>query len=319
MSKDQTAVQKKAFWKRLRKNWDLQLLAIPGIVLILIFSYLPMAGLVMAFQNYNVFKGLAGFVESPWVGFKNFIDFFNAPEFTSVMTNTLVISALKFVICFPAPILLALMLNELLNMRFKKIIQTITYMPYFLSWVVVSGFVFSLFGAEGGIVNDFLQALGLIDKPVGWLVSEEYFWGILVITNVWKFSGYSAIIYLAAMAGIDPAYYEAASIDGATKLQKIFRITLPCIMPVIIVLLVMQIGNILNAGFDDVFLLTNNGKNYALNNVGQTIDTYVYQRGILKQRYSYAAAVGMFKSVFNVIFLVMANKIAKKANGSSIW
>lgn len=313
------STNKRSFWYRLSRNWDLQALALPGMILLIVFSYIPMFGLVMAFQDYNIFSGISGFFTGPWVGFKHFTAFFQAPEFYSVMRNTLVISLLKLVICFPIPILLALMLNEVTNVRLKKSIQTITYMPYFLSWVVVSGFVFTFFGAEDGIINQILMALGMADKPVQWLVTPKYFWGILVGTNVWKFSGYNAIIYLAAISGIDPAYYEAASIDGATKLQKIFKITLPCIMPVIMVLLVLQLGNVLNAGFDDVYLLTNNGKNYALTEVGQTLDTYVYQRGVLSRRYSYGAAVGMFKSVFNVIFLTGANMAVRKINGTSIW
>lgn len=313
------AKKRQSLPRRMLAQWDLQALALPGIVLIIIFCYLPMGGLVMAFQNYNIFLGIRGFWESEFVGLKNFTDFFQSPEFGSVMRNTLSISLLKLVFCFPIPIIFALMLNELRSARFKKTIQTISYMPYFLSWVVVSGFIFDIFGAETGIINSVLRSMGVIDKPLPWLVSERYFWGILVGTNIWKFTGYSAIIYLAAIAGIDPAYYEAAEIDGATKMQKIIRITLPCIMPVVLVLFILQIGNILTAGFDDVFLLTNNGKNYALLGVGQTLDTYVYQRGILHRRYSYGAAVGLFKSLVNVIFLTSANFMMKRVNGTSIW
>ncbi|AWB45796.1 protein lplB [Paenibacillus sp. CAA11] len=306
------AAVKPSVWKKLTNQWDLQSMVWPGIIFVAIFSYIPMYGVVMAFQQYDIFNGI---LESPWVGFKHFKMFFEAPEFWNVMRNTIVISLLKLVITFPAPILLALMLNEIGHMGFKRFIQTVSYLPYFLSWVIVSGFVFSLLSVDNGTVNILLERLNLIEEPVNFLAIPEYFWSILVSVNVWKEVGFGSIVYLAAIAGVDPAMYEAASIDGASRFKQIYLVTLPSIAPVIVIFMILAIGNLLSAGFEDILLLATNP---ILRPYSDVIDTYVYRVGILNARFSYATAVGLFKAVISVILLVTANKIARRA-GVSLW
>jgi putative aldouronate transport system permease protein len=306
------AAVKPGVWKKLTNQLDLQSMVWPGIIFVAIFSYIPMYGVVMAFQQYDIFNGI---LESPWVGFMHFRMFFEAPEFWNVMRNTIVISLLKLVITFPAPILLALMLNEVGSMGFKRFVQTVSYLPYFLSWVIVSGFVFSLLSVDNGTVNFVLERLNLTHEPVNFLAVPEYFWSILVSVNVWKEIGFGSIVYLAAIAGVDPAMYEAASIDGASRFKQIFTITLPSISPVIIIFMILAIGNLLSAGFEDILLLATNP---ILRPYSDVIDTYVYRVGILNARFSYATAVGLFKAVISVILLVTANKIARRAD-VSLW
>lgn len=287
-------------------------MVLPALLFILVFSYIPMYGVLMAFQDYNIFTG---FMSSPWVGFKHFERFFHAPEFWSVIRNTVVISLLKLFIGFPAPILLALMLNEIHNRVFKRTIQTISYLPHFISWVIVSGFVTSLLSTDNGSFNILLQQLNLIDEPINFLSIPEYFWTILVTTGVWKEIGFSSIVYLAAIAGVDPQLYEAGAMDGASRLRQMFSITLPSILPVIIIFLILNIGNLLNAGFEDILLL---GANPVLRDVADVIDTYVYRVGIQNNRYSYATAVGLFKGVLSVALLAGANYAARRS-GNSLW
>ncbi|MGG4340735.1 ABC transporter permease [Paenibacillus lautus] len=291
-------------------------MVIPAIIMIIIFSYFPMWGVLTAFQDYSPAKGFLG---SEWVGFKHFRMFFNAPEFWQIMRNTIVISLLKLFIAFPAPIILALMLNEVKNAFFKRFVQTVSYLPHFISWVIVSGFVISLLSVDNGSVNILLQKLNLIDEPVHWLSIPEYFWGILISSGIWKDIGFGAIVYLAAIAGVDPSMYEAASIDGAGRMRKLVSITLPSIAPVIIIFLILQVGQILNAGFEEILLLTNQGQNVVLRPVSETIDTYVYRVGIENYRFSYATAAGLFKSAISVGLLVIANWIARKLGDSSLW
>ncbi len=304
--------RQKPLWRRFLAQWQVQLMIFPALIFIFIFNYIPMYGVLMAFQDYSLFKGFFG---STWVGVKHFEMFFNSPDFFRVIRNTIVISLLKLVINFPAPILLALMLNEVRNLAFKKIIQTISYLPHFLSWVIVSGFTISILSVDNGSLNISLQALGLIDKPINFLSLPEYFWGIIVTTNLWKEIGFATIVYLAAIAGVNPSLYEAASIDGASKFKQIFLITLPSITPVIIIFLILNIGSLLNAGFDDLLLL---GRSAMLRDVAEVIDTYAYRIGIINNRFSYAAAVGLFKAVISVGLLTMANFLARRA-GTSLW
>lgn len=302
----------KPAWKRFLMQWQVQVMIFPALLFILVFNYIPMYGVLMAFQDYNLYKG---FLNSPWAGFKHFDMFFNSPDFFRVIRNTIVISALKLVINFPAPIVLALMLNEVKNMAFKRIVQTISYLPHFLSWVIVSGFTISMLSVDNGSLNILLQALGIIDKPINFLSMPENFWAIIITTNLWKEVGFATIVYLAAIAGVDQSMYEAASIDGANKFKQIFLITLPSITPVIIIFLILSIGNLLNAGFDDLLLL---GSSPMLRDVADVIDTYAYRTGIINNRFSYAAAVGLFKAIISVGLLTGANYIARRA-GSSLW
>jgi len=298
---------------RFLKQWDLQLMVIPALLFVFVFSYIPMWGIIISFQQYNMFKG---FFNSPWVGLDNFQMFFNAPEFWNIMRNTIAISLLKFMTAFPAPIVLALLLNEIRNAMFKRFVQTITYLPHFMSWVIVTGFVTSLLSVDNGSLNILLQKLRLIGEPVNWLSIPGYFWAIIASVGVWKEIGFAAIVYLAAIAGIDPGLYEAASIDGASRFRQMFTITLPCISPVIIIFLILAVGKILNAGFEDLLLL---GKNPVLRDVANVIDTYVYRMGVKEaQRYSYATAAGLFQAIINVILLIVANRTARRF-GHSLW
>jgi putative aldouronate transport system permease protein len=297
---------------RFFKQLDLQMMVLPGIIFILIFSYIPMYGVLMAFKDYSIYDG---FVKSPWVGLKHFRMFFESPEFNRVIRNTIVISFLKFFIGFPAPIFLALMLNEVKKMAFKRIVQTVSYLPHFISWVIVAGFVMSMLSTDNGSVNILFEKLNLIEEPINFLSLPEYFWTILVSTGVWKEIGFASIVYLAAIAGIDPHLYEAAAMDGASKFKQMFLITLPSIMPVVIIFMILAVGNLLNAGFEDILLL---GVNPVLRNVSDVIDTYVFRVGIQNSRYAYATAVGLFKAVISVGLLTMANYIARRS-GNSLW
>ncbi|MFF2887192.1 ABC transporter permease [Paenibacillus sp. NPDC057967] len=310
------SLDKASFWVRFARQWDYQLMILPAILFLLIFSYGPMWGVLMSFQEFNLFKG---FWESEWVGFRHFEMFFESPEFWRIMRNTFVISLLKLAIGFPAPIILALMLNEIGGVLFKRFVQTITYIPHFISWVVISGFVFSMFAVDDGAVNNLLLAIGLIDAPINWMSSPNYFWSILVGTNVWKEIGFGSIVYLAAIVGIDPSLYEAAAIDGASRWKQIFTITIPGIAPVIIIFLILGVGNVLNAGFEDIMMLTRNLNNGIVMSVADVLDTYVYQMGIMNQRYSYATAAGLFKSFLSIVLLVGANAIARKLGRESLW
>lgn len=304
--------EKQSVIARYFKQIDLQLFVIPGLLLILVFNYFPMYGLVMAFQDYNIFEG---FWASDWAGLKHFKRFFNDPKFSEVLRNTIVISSLKLLIVFPAPIILALMLNEVRNALFKRSVQTITYLPHFLSWVIVAGFATSILSTDNGSLNILLQKLRLIDEPIRFLSLPEYFWGIIVATNLWKSIGFNSIVYIAAISGINPQLYEAAAIDGASRFKQMYLVTIPSIMPIIVIFLILDIGNLLSAGFEDLLLL---GTNPVLRNVSDVIDTYVYRVGISNGLYSYATAIGLFKAIISVVLLTIANHIARKTD-NSLW
>lgn len=297
------------------KQWDLQIMVAPAIICIIIFAYIPMWGILFAFKDYDIFHG---FFASKWVGFKHFIMLFEAPEFPTVMRNTLVISCTKFIFGFPAPILLALMLNDIRFRFYKRTIQTLTYLPYFLSWVVVSGLVFNMLQSDGW-VNDILVHTGLISKPAPFLMKAGNFLPILVTSGIWKNAGYGAIIYLAAISTIDPNLYEAADIDGASRFQKTFYITLPSISHVIVILMILAAGQILNAGFDDIYLLTNNMQNFMFTDVANSLDIYVYKSGVLSGRFSYGTAAGLFKGVVTCTLLTATNYIARKLGRPALW
>ncbi|MED5016993.1 ABC transporter permease subunit [Paenibacillus chibensis] len=312
ITKVENKKKKRGVAYRMIKQWDIQLMVIPALILIFIFSYIPMYGVLMAFQDYSIFDG---FWASPWVGFKHFSMFFHSPEFWTIIRNTLIIALLKFCVGFPAPIFLALMLNEVRHMAFKRVIQTVSYLPHFLSWVIVAGLAMSILSTDNGSLNMLLQKLHIIKEPIGFLGESEYFWGILVSTNVWKEIGFGSIVYLAAIAGINPSLYEAAAMDGAGRIKQMFMITIPSMIPVIAIFMILAIGNLLSAGFEDILLL---GSNPVLRDVSNVIDTYVYRMGLTNQRYSYATAVGLFKAVISVGLLTFANMFARRS-GNSLW
>lgn len=301
--------------KILAKRWwnqkYLQLMVIPGLIWMLVFNYLPMGGIVIAFKKFKITRPIG---DAPWVGFKYFIDFFEDINFADIMTNTIGISLLKLVIGFPMPILFALLINEIRGTRFKKISQTISYLPHFLSWVVLGG-ILTTWLSKTGVINDFLMALNVIKEPKSFLGDPKAFWGVALISDIWKELGWSAIIYLAAISGVDQQIYEAATVDGANKLQKILFITLPSITGTIAIMLILQISGLLNSNFDQILIL----KNQINISRSQVIDTYVYQVGMTQGNYSYATAVGLFKSVIALFLLLIANKSSKKLLGRSLY
>lgn len=300
----------------LKRMWRYRfyyLLALPGILYFIIFHYLPMTGIVIAFKDISPFGGVQGIIDSPWVGFKHFDRFFNSIFFWDVVKNTLIISVLKIAIGFPAPIIFALMLNEVMRISFKRIVQTLSYLPHFISWVVVTGLVTALLATSGGVFTEFLN--NLTGERWTFITNPDYFRGILVGTHVWKTVGWSSIIYLAAMSSIDPHLYEAAAIDGASRTQMIRYITLPAIYFVIAILFIFEVGHILDAGFEQILLLYS-PSTYS---VADIIDTYVYREGLLGLKYSFAAAVGLFKSVLSFVMIILANGFANRLGQPGIW
>lgn len=288
----------------------LYLMLLPGVLYIIIFHYVPMFGLVISFEDYKIFKGISG---SPWVGLGNFQTLFSSAKFYLVMRNTFLISIYKIVIGFPMPILVAILINEVRNKFFMKSVQTVIYLPHFISWIVASGLVISFLSPTDGFINNIIRFFG--GAPIFFMGSSEYFRGILVVSDIWKEVGWGAIIYLAALAGVPMELNEAAIIDGANKIKRIVYVTLPYIVPTIIILLLLRIGGVLNAGFDQVFAMYNS----AVYDVGDIIDTYVYRVGIIETKYGFSAAVGLFKSLLAVTFLLTANWIAKRADQESLF
>lgn len=295
-----------------KKHLALTLMFLPVIVYFIVFKYVPMGGIVIAFKNYKIKQGIFG---SAWCGLDNFTKAFATPTFARSVKNTLVISGLKLLFGFPAPILLALMLNEVTHIRFKKTVQTITYLPHFLSWVVLAGMFQQLLSPNNGAVNAVLkQVFGLKDS-IYFLGSNQYFRGTLIVTDIWKNVGWSSILYLATISGIDPALYEAATVDGASRWQCTRYITFPSLVSTIVVMLILNIGSIMDAGFDQVFNLYNS----AVYQTGDIIDTYVYRYGIGDMKYSLATAVGLFKNVIAFVLVVGTNLIARRISGEGIW
>lgn len=289
----------------------LYLMILPGAVWALIFAYGPLAGLYMAFIDFQpkLGKFWQSFFGSEFVGLQWFKYFFSGQDFYRVMRNTLVSSIMTLFLGFFVPIIIALLLNEVKNMKFRKIVQTASYLPYFVSWVIAANIIVTLLSSSGA-VNQILKTLGLIDKSVLFLQEGKYFWFIIAISNTWKNMGYSSIIYLAAISAINPELYEAAEVDGAGRLRQIWNITLPLLKPTILILLILSIGNLLNTGFDQYFLLGNS----LTREFSDVIDTYSFRYGIRNSMYSYATAVGLFKSVVAFILVITVNGISRKVN-----
>jgi len=307
-------MQKLGFTKTMQKWWGqryLQFMVLPGLIWMLIFNYVPMAGIVIAFKKFKITKSIA---EAPWVGLKYFIEFFQDSNFSDIIVNTLGISLLKLIVGFPIPIIFALLLNEIRGTKFKKFSQTISYLPHFLSWVVLGGILVTWLSKDG-VINDFFMAIHVIKEPVSFLGQPKFFWGLSFLSDSWKELGWSAIIYLAAISGVDQQIYEAATVDGANKIQKIIYITLPSITGTIAVMLILQVSGLLNSNFDQILIL----KNQINISRSQVIDTYVYQVGMTMGKYSYATAVGLFKSVIALFLLVIANKSCKKLLGRTLY
>ena len=291
---------------KLSRQRQLLFMGLPIILYVILFTYVPLWGWTMAFQNYRPARS---FSQQEWAGFKWFTLLFQDKVFLRTIRNTLAMSLINTTLGFITAISLALLLNELKYIFFKRFIQTISYLPHFLSMVVVTGLVQAMLTTDNGAVNNVFMALGFIKEPILWLAEPRYFWGVIGVTYVWKEVGWNTIIYLAAIAGIDPNLYEAAAIDGANRFQKMRHITLSCIKPTIIILLLMSIGRILDAGFEMQYLL----RNGPVMDVSDTIDVYVLIYGLNLRNYSLATAAGMFKNVVNITLIFLANEIAKRA------
>lgn len=292
-----------------KKNREIYIMLIPIILYYIVFKYAPMFGNIIAFQDYKVTRGI---LESDFVGFKHFKAFFNDIFFQRVFKNTLTISISSLIFAFPMPIIFALLLNEIRNTKFKKCVQTITYMPHFISTVIICSMVLT-FVSTNGVINGLLQALGL-DK-VQFMTDPKYFVGVYVVSNIWQNLGWSSIIYISALSGIDTELYEAAAVDGASRWKQTIHITIPGILPTISIMLIMQIGSLLSVGYEKILLLYNP----AIYETADVISTYVYRKGIAGAEYSFSAAVGMFNSVVNFTLLVFANWFSKKFQGSGLF
>lgn len=297
--------------KSIRKNWDLYLLFLPVLTFFIIFRFLPMYGLQIAFKDFSPFKGIAA---SSWVGFKHFERFFRSYYFTRLLKNTLGISVYYLVVGFPVPIIFALMLNEVKSKYFKKTLQMVTYAPHFLSTVVLVGMLTVFLSPRTGIVNLILQSVFKIG-PISFMTEPAWFKTIYVFSGIWQNFGWQSIIYIAVLASVPVELYEAATMDGATKLQRIRYIMLPAILPTAIILLIMSTGRVMNIGFEKVFLMQNEVNMEA----SDIISTYVYTAGLLEGQYSFSSAVGLFKSVINFILILSVNKISKKVTNTSLW
>jgi len=293
-----------------KKYFSLFLMFVPAIIFFFIFAYVPMYGVTLAFKDYSISKGILG---SEWVGLKHFKNLMGTSTFLRAFRNTLSISFLKILFGFPTPIILAILLNEVRNQKFKKIIQTISYMPHFLSWIIISGIFIQLLSPSTGMINHIIKLLG--GEPIYFLGSNEWIRTVFVVTDLWAGVGWGTILYIAAISGFSPEYYEAAECDGATRFQKIFMITLPLLAPVIAITLILRMGSVLSAGFDQVFNL------YcaATYEKADIIDTYVYRTGMGSLQYDRATAVGLFKNVVGFFLVLITNFASKKLSGSGIW
>ncbi len=301
------ALPKKNVSKRIaefKKQAWLQAMVIPGIIFILVFCYIPMYGVVIAFKDFNFVEGIMG---SPWVGLKHFKEFFITPNLGNIFFNTLGISISKIIFGFPAPIIFALLINELGNKKLKKTVQSISYLPHFISFVVIAGMMSKLLSPDGA-VNNLLLKLGVINESVLFMGEPNYFWAIVVISGIWQGVGYSSILYLAAITGVDPSLYEAAVLDGAGRLRQVWHITIPTILPIIVIQLVMQMNQILNAGFDNILLLQNS----MVMERAEVLDTYIYRVGMQDGRYSFSTAVGLLTSIIRITLVLLTNWVSTK-------
>lgn len=305
------------FWRKVKRDKFLLLIFAPGALYFLIFKYLPMAGIVMAFQDYNIWLG---FFKSPWVGLAQFQDLFTSPQFYTILKNTILLNLYGWVLGFPLPIIFALALNECRQPKIKKVTQTISYLPHFISVVVIAGMVTEFLSPSSGFISKGIGTLLNIDPP--YILGEaKYFSTVYVLTTVWQGFGWGAIVYLAALAGVDIELYDACIIDGASRFQRIRYITFPSILPTVVIMLIMSLGSLMSSGFDLIYLLQND-----LNlSTSEVISTFVYKRGILGMggnilpNYSYATAVNLFQSVVNMALVVTANYISRKVSDISLW
>lgn len=285
-------------------------LLIPFLLWFLVFKYFPMWGIQIAFKDFSLFKGIGG---SDWIGFEYFTEFIGSEYFSRVFMNTVIISLYGLIICFPAQIILAIMISEVTRQGFKKVVQTLTYLPHFVSVVVIAGIVTTFLAPNSGLINLILEKLGM--EKIYFLTNPDYFRGIYTAMNLWKETGFASIVFIAAIAGIDTQLYEAAKMDGANKFKQIIHVTLPGILPTIVVMFIMKVGNLLSVGYETIILLYQP----ATYEKADVISTYVYRSGLIDGRYDFATAVGLFNSIVALILVIMANKLSKKVTDASLW
>ncbi|MDR0403378.1 MAG: ABC transporter permease subunit [Treponema sp.] len=297
-------------WRQIRKNYDLYLLIIPGFFVIIAFRYMPMYGLVTAFQDYNIFRGI---LESPFAGLKHFRELFGSPKFYEVLINTITISMGKILVSFPLSVLIAIMINEVRLQLIKRFFQTVLYLPHFLSWVIVSGLVITACSPSTGILNEFLSFVGF--RPIAFLMDNTWFRWVVILSETWKEAGYGAIVFIAALSGINQELYEAANVDGAGKIRQIVHVTLPGIMSVIVLMFVLKLGGILNANTEQLLLLYNP----TVYKTGDVLGTFIYRTGVALSNYSYATALGFFESLVGLSLVFIGNYVSRKAYGRSVW
>lgn len=306
----QPTVNRNSRFKLFKSHYEMYLLLIPGLAFLLLFKYTPLYGILIAFQDFNIFDGISG---SRWVGMEQFVKLMHSDEFMQVFSNTLMISVYKIVLLFPIPIVVALLLNEVRRMLFKRTVQTIIYLPHFLSWVIISGLFINILSPSGGLVNQLIQWFG--GQPISFFMDNQFFRSIVVFTAGWKEVGWNAIIFIAAIAGIEQEQYEAASIDGAGRLKQMWYITLPGILPTIVLMFILRIGNLLDAGTEQILTMYNP----IVYETGDVIGTYVYRVGLGKMDYSFSTAVGLFNSVIGFLLIISGNMLSRKLLNRSIW
>lgn len=296
-------------------QFQLHTLMLPGTVLMIVFSIVPLFGLILAFKNYSVVEGIKGVFTSPWYGFQNFKVIFGNFDFKRMLTNTLGINLIGNVISIFMAIVFALLINEIMSKKFKSVVQTVTYMPHFISWVVFGGIVMTMLDADGGLLNTLLMKLGIVDNPVVFMAQPKYFWAIAIISNLIKELGWSTILYTAAISGVDQELYEAADLDGANRVKKMIHVTLPCIKGTIVIMVIFAVAGIMNNNFDQLYVLQN-----AFNmERSEVIDTYIYKVGLQQLQFGMAAAVNIFKSVLAIILLTTANLVSNKLTDSGLF
>ncbi len=302
--------KKLSLMKKVKRDWQLLLILLPGLIFYIIFRYGPMYGMVIAFKDYNVYKGI---INSPWVGLKHFRNFFTDPAFIKLFRNTFMLGIYNLFFTFPFPILFAILLNEVRNIKFKKAVQTASYLPSFLSIVIISSMVIDFLSPSNGIINNIIAFLGM--EKIYFMIRPEWFRTVYVASEVWARMGFDAILFIAAITGIDQALYEAAELDGCGRLKKMWYITIPSILPTIATLFILKSGSVFRIGFEKVLLLYNP----ATYEVADIFATYVYRKGFEDMNYSYAAAVGLFESIVALTMLLITNAISKKLSEQSIW
>lgn len=311
---------KSPFIQRFKQQWMLQVFALLGIAFLLIFSFTPMVGIVLAFNNYKPKSGLLGFFTSEWVGLKWFYELFSDPILWPIFRNTLSMSLWKLLFTFPLPILFAITLNEMRNQRVKRVMQTVSYLPHFISWVIVQGILVSLLNLQTGVINQLLVNFGWVKEAIPFLSNPKYFLPVVVVSDIWKEMGWWSIIFLAAISGIDAALYEAAVVDGANRMQKIRYVTLPAIRPTIMVVLILSLGGLLGGGlggsnFEQAYLLGNNINS----SQSEILQTYTLKMGLSAGRFSYATAVGLMQSIISVILVTTSNTLSRKFTGDGLF